>query len=166
MDFTQYVQSCPVFGARLYLPLVHCLQLRAAAAFEPLVQTGSSSGAECISFLASKPCQNKKKPNASTLSPLLQQLKSKTYPGTSSQPLMNEMLPNMPWKPCRQARPSPPPGRESSDLLLSSREARDLKYDKRKFRDLLFLREFAMPVRQDFSGCFAHLFGGYTPSKR
>ena len=42
--FTQYIQSHQVFGACLYLPFLHFLQLSAAAAPEPLVQTGSSSG--------------------------------------------------------------------------------------------------------------------------
>lgn len=44
--FTQYIQSRQVFGARLYLPFLHFLQLSAAAAAasEPLIQTGSSSG--------------------------------------------------------------------------------------------------------------------------
>lgn len=42
--FTQHIQSCQVFGACLYLPFLHFLQLSTAAASEPLTQTGSSSG--------------------------------------------------------------------------------------------------------------------------
>lgn len=44
MGFTQCIQSCQVLGARLHLPFLHFLQLSAAAASQPLTQTGSSSG--------------------------------------------------------------------------------------------------------------------------
>lgn len=56
----------------------------------------------------------------------LQQLKSETCPGTSSQPLVNEILPNTLQKLCRQALLPSPLGRESRDLFLSSKGARDM----------------------------------------
>lgn len=60
MVFTQYIQSCQVFGACLYLPFLHFLQLSAAAASEPLIQRGSSSGGRGILVLCFQTMSNQK----------------------------------------------------------------------------------------------------------
>lgn len=156
--FTQCVQSCQVFGARLHLPFLHFLQLPHPS---PSLRQGAALEEEAFQFLASKPPQNKKNPKASTPSapPAAAQVRDMPWHLLSASGKRDSS--QHPTEALQTSSPFPQPWEESSDLLLSSRKARNLKYDQKKFRDLLFIGEFATQDGQNFSGFSAHLFQGY-----
>lgn len=127
-----------VFGARSVCP---SFILCGSAASQPLSAPTSSSGEAC-QLLAPRRAETKRKRAQARCLLLPQQLWCQTCPGTSSQPLVNEIPPNTLQRLCRQALPSLTPGKRVQ-RLVTPEKLETLDMTQKNFRDLLFSRKFA-----------------------